>query len=374
MPGKRLLRGLGGQRLAHLAAAGEEDLRDRRQLRSSRSSASQAAIFSPSRAVGLAAGLDQRARRLAHGRFVERRHPLAVQALAQPAAELLEAGLVARCWRAARRARASSRFISSAYSATEMRRATVASAVRRSSGASGSARCLDLLVLRLAQQRRGLGLVHHLEARRHAGLEREALEQGLAEGVDGQDLDAARRIEHAREQPAREAALLGLRHRVDQRGDLLAERLVVGHRPAAELHGEPVAHLRRRRLGEGEAEDALGPHAVEQQARDAVGQHLGLAGAGIGHDPGRLAGHGGAALRVARDLQDVEVEEVASFLLASGRPFGDALEMLVVVEVRDELGPRQGGVGRRRDRRSGRSSCAAAPASAAPASRCPRSA
>ncbi len=82
---------------------------------------------------------------------------------------------------------------------------------------------LHLLVLGVAQQRLRVALVQHLEARRDARLQREALEQRLAEGVDGQDVDAARRVEHAREQAAGDDALGRFGRAVDQLGDLLVE-------------------------------------------------------------------------------------------------------------------------------------------------------
>ena len=165
---------------------------------------------------------------------------------------------------------------------------------------------LHLLVLHAAQDRLGFGLVQNLEARRHAGLEREALQQRLAEGMNGENVDAARRIEHTREQAARHDALGRLRRPVDQSGDAVVEYHLVGQSPAAKLVGEAVAHLGRGRLGEGEAEDALGFHAVQQKPRHAVRQDLRLARAGIGFHPRRMIGRGGAPLRVRREGQGVE--------------------------------------------------------------------
>ena len=69
-----------------------------------------------------------------------------------------------------------------------------------------------------------------------------------------------------------------------------AQRGVVEHRPAAERLEQPVLHLGRRRLGVGEAEDLLRLGAGQQQPRHPVGQHPGLARAGIGRDPARRAG------------------------------------------------------------------------------------
>jgi len=166
---------------------------------------------------------------------------------------------------------------------------------------------LDLLVLGMAQQGRGIGLVEHVESRGDARFEREALQQCLAEGVDGEDVDAARRVEHAGEQAACQRPLLWRRRLLGQLLDILVERGVVGHRPAAELSRETIAHLRRGSLGEGEAKDALGPRARQQQPGHPIGQHLGLARAGVGHDPGRLAGQGGTALLATGVLDRVEV-------------------------------------------------------------------
>jgi hypothetical protein len=77
-----------------------------------------------------------------------------------------------------------------------------------------------------------------------------------------------------------------------QLGQFGGERGVGQHRPGAEPGEEPVLHLGGGRLGIGQAEDALGVGAGEQQPRDPVGEHPGLARAGIGRDPGRGAGFG----------------------------------------------------------------------------------
>ena len=179
----------------------------------------------------------------------------------------------------------------------EIRPATAASASRSLGG--------HLLVLRLLENGPGLALVQHLEARCHACFEREALQQRLAEGVDRKNVDAARRVEHAGEQAAGDHALLRFRRAIDQLGDLRVESGLLGQSPAPELGGEAVAHLGRGCLGESEAKDALGLDAGQQQARHAVGQHLGLAGAGIGLDPGRLCGRRRLALLGGGDAYGV---------------------------------------------------------------------
>ncbi len=58
---------------------------------------------------------------------------------------------------------------------------------------------------RLLHQQRRLALLGDAKPRRDIGLEREEMQQALAEGVDRLDLQAARRLDGAREQAAREA-------------------------------------------------------------------------------------------------------------------------------------------------------------------------
>ena len=65
------------------------------------------------------------------------------------------------------------------------------------------------------------------EARRHAGLEREALQQPLAERVDGLHLEAARRLDGAANSRARVRQLLGGRRRAGDVAQDLAQ-VVVG--------------------------------------------------------------------------------------------------------------------------------------------------
>ena len=87
----------------------------------------------------------------------------------------------------------------------------VTSESARASGPPVSFRAADQDILAgVAQQFAGVGLVHAPEVRRDAGLERKAAEQRLAEGVDGLDLHAARRVEHPREQLARARISVGV--------------------------------------------------------------------------------------------------------------------------------------------------------------------
>ena len=152
------------------------------------------------------------------------------------------------------------------------------------------------LLARLLQQLRRRAFVEHLEVRRDARLQGKAPQERLAEGVDGQDLHAAGRVQHPREELPGAGQDGGIGRVVDQLAELLDQILLGQRRPARQAVGQAVGHLRRRRLGEGQAEDARRRGAVQHQAQYPVGQHLGLAGARRGGDPDRIAGPGRGAL------------------------------------------------------------------------------
>ena len=157
----------------------------------------------------------------------------------------------------------------------------------------------DVAARRFGERRR-VAFFEHLEMAGDVRLERELVEEPFAEGVDGLDLQPARRLQGAREKPAGagELALIGLPP-LDL--EKLAGELRIAHgRPAGEAFEDAGRHLRRRRLGEGQAEDAAGVGAGEEEPDDAAGKHEGLAGAGIGRHPGRRARIGGVCLRLAR--------------------------------------------------------------------------
>ncbi len=71
------------------------------------------------------------------------------------------------------------------------------------------------IVLRFRQQFAGGALVEHGEAGRDSRLERKAGQQRLAEAVDGLDLQAAGRVEHAGEKAPRRL-LLAVRRRAPE--------------------------------------------------------------------------------------------------------------------------------------------------------------
>ncbi len=136
-----------------------------------------------------------------------------------------------------------------------------------------------------------VGVLHQAEMRRQLGLQREAAQQGLAERVDGIDPHAAGQVQHRREQRPRPAAHLG------GGGDAALLQFggqggVVQHHPLAQHLLQPQRHFGRRRLGEGQAQNAAGLGAGQHQPQQPVDQQLGLAGPGRGRDERRHAGVG----------------------------------------------------------------------------------
>ena len=136
-------------------------------------------------------------------------------------------------------------------------------------------------------QGRGL-VIHDLEGRRHAGLQRKAAQQLLAEGVDGLDLQPAGRFQRLGEQgagvgQADGVAGRGLALQPDQRRSQL---LVLHDRPAAEHVEQPALHLGGGGLGVGHAEDGGRLYVAQQQPGHPIDQGLGLARAGVGGDEG----------------------------------------------------------------------------------------
>ena len=80
----------------------------------------------------------------------------------------------------------------------------------------GRRRLGQRLVDGLFEQGGALLVVENFEAGRHARFERKALQQALAEGVDGLHLEAARRLDGPGEQPARVQHHVGRRRAIEQ--------------------------------------------------------------------------------------------------------------------------------------------------------------
>ncbi len=160
--------------------------------------------------------------------------------------------------------------------------------VEARAGEDGVAGCCQQLV--------GGALVHHVELRGEVRFQGEAAQQRLAEGVDGLDLHAAGAVHHLGEQPAGAGPHVGVGAVAGQVGEVVFQAGVGERRPAGQRVVDADRHFRRRRLGEGQAEDARRLGSGQHQAQHAVGQHLGLAGAGGGSDPDGAFRVGCAAL------------------------------------------------------------------------------
>jgi len=119
--------------------------------------------------------------------------------------------------------------------------------------------------------------VEHLEPRRHIGLERKLMQQTRAERVDGLHLESARGFEREREQLPRPCAHLRAGGDARRSQDDAVERGVVVRGPLRQRVEHPLRHVGGCRLGEGDAEDALGLGAFEQEPDHALRQHVGLA-------------------------------------------------------------------------------------------------
>ena len=149
----------------------------------------------------------------------------------------------------------------------------------------------------VGDQRGGAALVEHLEVAGDVRLEGKLVEQPLAEGVDRLDLQAAGRVERLGEQAPRLGQCRRAGNIAFKLLDAFGQRRVVEGRPCAKFGEHPVRHLRGRRLGEGQAEDARRVGAGQKQADDAARQHVGLARAGVRRHPcrrvrvGRRLGH-----------------------------------------------------------------------------------
>ena len=101
---------------------------------------------------------------------------------------------------------------------------------------------------------------------------------------------------------------------------------------AASRSRDAAAHLGRRRLGVGEAEDLLGRHAAQQQPQHARSQHIGLARAGIGRHPHRTRRVGRAPLARGDRARASGGGDAGSWVVhpRGQRPLVGARQMIVV--------------------------------------------
>jgi hypothetical protein len=116
-------------------------------------------------------------------------------------------------------------------------------------------------------------------------------------------------------------------------GNSLCQRGIVEPDPLAKRAEDPVGHLRRGGLGVGQAEDRGGTGTAQQEPDDPAGQHMGLAGAGIGGDPGRECRRRREVLAqrgIGNDVMPLSsVIAITSIGVHSGLPFGNPRQMVV---------------------------------------------
>ncbi len=94
-----------------------------------------------------------------------------------------------------------------------------------------------------------------LEARRDARLRRKGGKQGLREAVDGLDPQAARGFEHPARTGAARARSVGGSFGSPSAKRSFSSSCILHPHPGSEPRADAVGHLRRCRLGEGQAED-----------------------------------------------------------------------------------------------------------------------
>ncbi|CAH0311494.1 hypothetical protein SRABI05_04815 [Agrobacterium fabrum] len=149
---------------------------------------------------------------------------------------------------------------------------------------------------RLGQKRGGGAIIENREMAGDIGLQRELVQQGFAKSVDGLDFQPARCFQRLGEQPPCFGELYAIRHLAFDGGDAVLEIGIRQRCPFRQPVEHAARHFRCCGLGIGEAEDRRGAAPGQKQADHALGQNMGLAGAGIGRHPGRACGIGGKPL------------------------------------------------------------------------------
>ena len=158
---------------------------------------------------------------------------------------------------------------------------------------------------RFRHQLRRQPVVQHGEMPGHIGFQRKLVQQRLAEGVDGLDLQPARRFQRLRKQPPRPGKPGAGRGRSVDGCNFLCQLIIAQSDPQAEDLEHTGRHLGSGRLGEGEAQNARGIGAIQQLAHHPAGENEGLARARIGAHPGRGVGPGGKVLPLKRCKGDL---------------------------------------------------------------------
>ena len=143
-------------------------------------------------------------------------------------------------------------------------------------------------VPRLVEEFRGRPFVDHRKMRREPRLQGESRQQRLAEGMNRLDLEATRRVQHAREQPSGPFQLVVGRRPSHQILERAMELRVLADRPTREIAIKPVGHLGRRGTRERQTEDPARRRAVQEETQHPVDEHARLSRSrGRRHPDGR---------------------------------------------------------------------------------------
>ena len=138
--------------------------------------------------------------------------------------------------------------------------------------------------------------IQNLKPGRQAGLHRKGLQQALTEGVNGLNLQPARRFQRPCKQLSRPHQRIRLIKAQAAAGDVinrLPQALIVEIDPLGQALEYARFHFRRCRPCIGQAQDALRVHTLQQQADHPPGQDMRLARAG-------MSGNKGSDLRIGR--------------------------------------------------------------------------
>ena len=201
--------------------------------------------------------------------------------------------------------------------------------------------------------------------RGYVGFQRELVQHRFAEGVDGLDLQPARRLQRLGETAfALGAAWRRSGCRPSSSTMRLRQLFVAEHRPLRQAGEDAVRHVGGGGARIGQAEDLRRVGALQQQADDALRQHMRLARPGIGRHPDGILRDRRRA-PAGPPCRRAPYSGASSFVALAGaarRPFEHAREMVVVaVDLRlaERQRPRQ--IAGAADRDSGAAAFRAAP-------------
>ena len=152
------------------------------------------------------------------------------------------------------------------------------------------------MIARFPEKLPGLTGFQNLKSWSKTGFDREELQNSFAKSMYRLNLEATGRLQCRCEKPPGPRQYLGadiiMPHLDEPRG----ERCIGEANPLAEPFVEAIGHFLGCRLCIGEAKDCHGINACKHEAGHPVHEHMGLAGARIGTNPGGGRGIGSCLL------------------------------------------------------------------------------